>query len=238
MNRILTNNALLFVLLAFVGLGYSTCQKTSNGGSSPSPTPTEELKSADGNTPLPGIAVADTAMIIRVEKDVRLKAKGAAVFKAILYGVFRAGDTLQVGEQSKAWVECPDHSLCPREKGLYAECCREVCDSGIRIPPPANSASQARVVFISKSELPPSELKIFQLQETRIRDLGANEVTTQFLIADLYSSWKLVEAKDEVNNLSWKLAKPETKEELKMLYAPMWRRTGDLQLMIKQQPEA
>jgi hypothetical protein len=250
MKRRLIPNALLSVMIATVGMGYSTCRPSTNnnpntngpnnlGRQSPTPTPTENTQGSDkAKGDLPEIAAADTAMIIRVERDVSLKAKGATDFVRILSGLFRGGDTLQVGDQSKAWVSCPDHSVCPLGTGLYAECCRDVCENGIRIPPPPNSESQNRVVFISKSELPPADLQMFQLQETRIRNLGADEVTTQFLMADLYSSWKLVEAKDELKDLTQKLNKPGTKQELKMLYVPMLRRTGDMQLRVKQQDEA
>lgn len=239
MKRRLVLNALLSVMLVSAGMGYSACRDTSgpNSGGPPSPTrtPTPSVSpdigdAGTGNVPE---IVTSEAMIVRVERDVSLKAKNATEFVHILSGLFREGDTLQVGDQSKAWVSCSDGSVCPLGKGLYAECCRDVCENAIRLPPPPNSESQTRMIFISKSELPPADLQLFQVQETSIRNLGADEVTTQFLMADLYSSWKLVEAKDELNNLTQQLNKPGTKQKLKLLYVPMWRKTGDMQLKLK-----
>lgn len=242
MKRRLILNALLAVMTVSAGMGYSACRDTTGpngvGRPSPMPTPNVSPNSGEGGTgDLPEIVTSE-AMIVRVERDVSLKAKDATEFVRILSGLFREGDTLQVGDLSKAWVSCPDGSVCPLGKGLYAECCRAVCENAIRIPPPSNSESQNRVVFISKSELPPADLQMFQLQETSIRSLGADEVTTQFLMADLYSSWKLVEAKDELKDLTQKLSKPRTRQELKMLYVPMLRRTGDMQLKLMHEGEA
>jgi len=243
MKRRLIPNVLLFTLI-ISAMGYGACQNTNapnNRGRSPTATPTPNVGTTNGGSPtgtVPVIATSAEAMIVRVEKDVSLKIKGATQFMRIFSGMFREGDMLQVGDQSKAWVSCPDHSVCPLGKGLYEECCRDVCESGIRILPPANSESQNRVAFIKKSELPSGELQTLELQETRIRNLGADEVTTKFLIADLYSSWKLVEARDELKDLTQKLDKPETKQELKMLYVPMLRQTGDMQLKVKQLDEA
>lgn len=237
-------NTLLSLVIATVGMGYGACQKTDGPpkvvtpSPTPTPTPTVDFKTPNTDNPLPQIATANTAMIYLVEKDVSLKARGSTAFVPILHGIFREGDTLQVGDQSRAWVSCPDHSVCPLGKGLYAECCRDVCDDAIRIPPPANTSSQTRAMFISKNELPAAELQVFQTQENRIRNLGANEVTTKFLMADLYSSWKLVEAKDELKDLTQKLNEPGAKRELKMIYVPILQKVGDLQLMVEQQKEA
>jgi hypothetical protein len=242
-------SALLSVTIVTAGIGNSACRSSTDdpnvrppdnrGGQSPTPKPTVDGTTGHGpQEDLKDIATADTAMILRVERDVSLKARGASEFVRILSGMFHGGDTLQVGDQSKAWVSCRDGSICPLSTGLYSECCKDVCETGIRIPPPANSESQSREAFIKKSELPPVELQTFELQENRIRHLGADEVTTQFLIADLYSSWKLVEANDELKNLSQQLNKPEAKQELKMLYAPMLRKTGDMQLRIRHTSDA
>ncbi|MDX6613349.1 MAG: hypothetical protein QOD75_2535 [Blastocatellia bacterium] len=171
-------------------------------------------------------------MIVRVERDVTLREKGAAEFRRILQGEFHGGDTLQVGAQAKAWVECADHTVCPHGPGTYTQCCRDVCDGGIAIAPPKDSETQSRIAFIRKSELPPGELKTLEVQEAKIRRLGADQVTTQFLITDLYSSWKLVEAKDELKGLTKKLDSAEAKQDLKTLYLPMLRRTGDMQLKV------
>lgn len=250
MKRKLILDALLAVTIIAAAMVYSGCGSSnpndpngSNNRSPQSPTPTPSPGSTPNGTSgitkeLSDMATADSAMIIRVERDVSLKAKGAAEFVRILSGLFRGGDTLQVGDQSKAWVSCRDGSICPLGKGLYADCCRGGCENEIRIPPPLNSESQERVAFIKKSELPPVELQTFELQESRIRQLGSDEVTTQFLIADLYSSWKLVEAKEELTNLTLKLNQAGTKDDLQTLYAPMLRKTGDMQLKIMQKEAA
>jgi len=230
MKRRLIRNVWLPLIVVSAAMGYIACRHT-NGPNNVSP---------QSPTPTPGISpIATTeAMIIRVEKDVSLKVKGASDFVRILQGLFREGDRLQVGDQSKAWVSCLGRSICPLGKGLYDECCKDVCESAILIQPPSNTESQNRVAFIRKGDLPIAELQMFQLQETRIRNLGVNEVTTQFLMADLYSSWKLVEAKDELKGLMQELSRPGAKQELNLQYVPMLRQTGDMQLRIKQNWEA
>ena len=243
-------DALLSLMIVTAAMVYSACGSSSNntpngpnnrGTQTPSPTPSTQPTPNDSSgvtKELGEMSTADSAMIIRVERDVSLKAKGAAEFIRIVSGLFRNGDTLQVGDQSKAWVSCRDGSICPLGKGLYDDCCKAGCENEIRIPPPSNSESENRVALIRKSELPPVELQTFELQESRIRQLGSDEVTTQFLIANLYSSWKLSEAKDELKNLTLKLNKAGTKDDLKTLYAPMLRETGDMQLSVMQKEEA
>ncbi len=228
-------SALLPVIVAACMAGSACRRSTDNGprnGPSPAPSPVASPSGLSGKSELEVITEADTAMILRVEKDVSLKAKGAPEFVRILSGLFRGGDMLQVGDLSQAWVSCPDGSVCPLGKGLYSECCRGACDNGIRIPPPANSESQKRMILISRNELPPGELRMLEIQEEKIRNLGADELTTQFLFADLYSSWKLTEATDKVKDLSLKLKEPESRKELKTLYVPLLRKTGDMQIKV------
>jgi tetratricopeptide (TPR) repeat protein len=91
---------------------------------------------------------------------------------------------------------------------------------------------------MKKSELPHSDLQALETAESRIRALGADEVATQYLIANLYSSYKLVEANQEVDNLSQKLANPETQKQLNQLYLPMLHKTGDMYLKIDKKIQA
>jgi tetratricopeptide (TPR) repeat protein len=72
----------------------------------------------------------------------------------------------------------------------------------------------------------------------RIRKLGADDVTEQFLIANLYSSWKLAEANDEVEKLSTKLKTSDAAEKLGALYVPLVRKSGDLYFKIDEKVKA
>jgi len=174
---------------------------------------------------------AGTAMIFKVQNDVRLKAKGAADFVRILGGLFRGGDELQVGAGATAWVSCADDRICPLGQGLYTDCCKGTCEHEIRMKPPEGEPVRA---LMKKQDLPANELQLFETSEARIRSLGANEAATQFLIANLYSSWKLVEANNELDKLSQTLKTPEAVKQLDNLYAPMVRKTGDLYLEVNQ----
>ena len=178
---------------------------------------------------------ANTAMIFKVQNDVKLKAKGAADFVRIVGGLFRGGDELQVGADSKAWVSCADDRICPLGQGLYTDCCNVPCEDVIRMKPPDGEPVRA---LMKKQDLPPQELQLVEASEARIRNLGANEATTQFLIANLYSSWKLVEANNELEKLNQTLKTPEAQKQLDALYAPMLRKTGDLYLEVNQKGQA
>src|SRR5438132_11306570 len=129
----------------------------------------------------------DTVMIIEVKQDVSLKPKGTSEFVRILRGPFHLGDVLQVGENSFATVLCPDVNVCSLRKGLYTECCKGTCDDMIRLQPTGGENSTR--AFMKKADLPADELLALNTEETKIRKLGTDEVTTQFLIANLYSSW-------------------------------------------------
>ncbi len=181
------------------------------------------------------VANADTAMIFKVDKDVRLKNKGAADFVRIVSGLFRGGDILRVGEQALAWVTCPDGHVCPLSTGDYTDCCNVACAEPIQMRPP--DGSEVRVMM-RRTELPPDERKQFDAAELRIRKLGADDVTEQFLIANLYSSWKLTEANDEVEKLSMKLKTSDASEKLGTLFVPMVRKTGDLYFKIDEKVKA
>src|SRR6266851_4939472 len=123
----------------------------SNQGSTPNANNNVNgTKTAENNDP----AIADRAMIFKVDKDVSLKTKGAAEFVRILSGLFRSGDLLRVGDQSTAWVECPDDSVCPLGKGDYTACCVGTCENGIRLRPPDGTDTRA---LRRKTDLPPNE---------------------------------------------------------------------------------
>lgn len=180
------------------------------------------------------VANADTAMIFKVDKDVSLKSRGAAVFNSILNGLFHNGDILRVGEQAFAWVTCPDGHVCALGTGDYTDCCNVTCAEPIQMRPPDGETR----VMMRKIELPAGERQQFETAEFRIRKLGADEVTEQFLIANLYSSWKLSEANDEVEKLSFKLKDKEAQQKLGALYVPLIRKTGDLYFKIDEKVKA
>jgi tetratricopeptide (TPR) repeat protein len=177
------------------------------------------------------VANADTAMIFKVDKEVLLKSKGAADFVRILSGLFRGGDILRVGQQAVAWVTCPDGHVCPLNTGEYTDCCKVTCANPIQLRPPQGDEPR---VMMKRMDLPVADRQKFDGAEMRIRQLGADDVTEQFLIANLYSSWKVAEANDEVKKLSEKLMDPAAPEKLKQLYVPIFRKTGDLYFKINQ----
>jgi len=230
---------LLAVTIAAVGCsscrhGGQVSTDTNNGKNNPNGSGT--LPDSSKRGPENPAAGNDTVMIIEVKQDVSLKPKGASEFVRILRGPFHLGDILQVGENSFAMVLCPDVNVCSLRKGVYTECCKGTCDDMIRLQPAAGENSTR--AFMKKADLPANELQALNTEETKIRNLGTDEVTTQFLIANLYSSWKLVEANQELDSLSQKLNKPEAAKELNTLYSPMVRKTGDLYLKINQKAAA
>ena len=181
------------------------------------------------------VANAETAMIFKVDKEVSLRTKGAADFVRILSALFRSGDVLRVGQQAVAWVTCPDGHVCPLNSGEYTDCCHFTCPDPIQMQPPEGTEVR---LMMEKKDLPPGDRLIFDASEQKIRQLGADQVVTQFLIANLYSSWKLKEANQEVDKLQLQLKDPEAPEKLNLLYLPMVRKTGDLYLKIDKKAEA
>jgi tetratricopeptide (TPR) repeat protein len=246
------NRALLFpILLIAAALGSCRSEKpnTDTNAGHPSPQRTvSNVNSSGGNlnansnvdkTGLgqidTSVANADTAMIFKVDKDVSLKNKGAADFVRIISGLFRSGDILRVGAQALAWVTCPDGHVCPLGTGDYTDCCNVACAEPIQMRPP--DTGEVRVMM-RRTELPDKERAEFDMAEMRIRKIGADEVTEQFLIANLYSSWKLKEASGEVEKLSIKLQDAAAQEKLGNIYVPMLRRTGDLYFKIDEKLKA
>ena len=202
------------------GPGNSPTPRTAN-----SPVPDNEI------TPVSSTAIADEAMILSVTNDVSIKRQGAASFVPILRNVaFRIGDLLQIGNNSTAKVLCSARGICELAAGTYTECCTNSCAVEIQMLRAGNTGNPLPVV--KRADLPPNEAAQLNQSENSIRQLRLGPVATQFLITKLYSGWKLEETNEELDHLQNQLAKPEAQEELKDLYWPVIRKTGDMQLKI------
>jgi len=165
--------------------------------------------------------------------DVFFKPKGAADFVRIVVDVgFSSGDTLRVGEASKALVFCKD--VCELDAGEYTQCCTGSCRVVVNLGPPDSE----RKFFMKKADLPPEQARILEERESQIAKLSLAQVKTQFLRASLYSSWKLTEAAGEVEALEQELDKPEAKAQLGQGYATAMLRTGDLLAQIDRKDKA
>ena len=175
------------------------------------------------------------AMIIKVENDVRLRKKGKTDFVQIPGGMFHSGDLLRVGASSAAFVDCRDQKVCTLGTGDFSRCCGSECSNQVALGPP--DSDRARVT-LAIAELPADERQQLRTSETQIRALGADETVTQFLIANLYSSWKVKEAKVEVDKLSNKLREPQASQKLRLLYLPMVKKNGDLYNKLGDKPQA
>jgi len=202
---------------------------------SPTPEAGKDITDVTGSNVDNSVANIDTAMIFKVSNQVELKSKDAADFVRILSGLFRGGDILRVGDQAVAWVSCPDNHICPLQKGEYTECCHVSCADGIDLGPPPTEAPRS---MMRRYDLPADDQQRFATAENKIRGLGTDDITQQYLIAYLYSCWKLQEADQEVEKLSIKLKDPSAPQRLDKLYAPLIRRTGDLYRKIDQPTKA
>jgi tetratricopeptide (TPR) repeat protein len=170
-------------------------------------------------------------MILSVTNDVTIKRQGAASFVPILRNVaFRLGDLLQIGNNSTAKVLCSTRGICELPVGTYTECCTNSCQVEIQMLRAENTGNPLPVV--KRADLPPNEAAKLNQSENSIRQLQLGPVATQFLITKLHSGWKLEETGEELDRLQNQLAKPEAQEELKELYLPVIRKTGDMQLKI------
>jgi hypothetical protein len=207
-----------------------------------SPTPagaaTPSGAAADSEiVPVSSTAVADEAMILSVQNDVSLKRQGSLSFVPILRNVaFRIGDLLQVGNNSTAQVLCSARGICQLPMGTYKVCCTDSCRVEIQMLRAENTANPLTVV--KRADLPANETAQLNQSENGIRQLQLGPVTTQFLITKLHSAWKLEETNEDLDRLQNQLAKPESQEELKDLYLPVIRKTGDMQLKIKNTSKA
>jgi len=188
----------------------------------------------NNNSPDTDTTESDEALILSTEREVLLKPKGAAAFVPILKNVpFHPGDVLRVGDAAKAIVFCRD--VCELGTGEYVKCCIPVCRTVINIHP---TGSTPRTEVLMRKDLPPEQAIAFNEQESRIERLELSDTSKQFLKANLYSWWKLKEASNELQTLTEKLDKPEAKHELKQVYAPIMRKTGDLFVEVNQKERA
>jgi hypothetical protein len=210
-------------------------------GNSPTPatTPLVGNSAAAGSdiVPVSSTAVADEAMILSVQNDVSLKRQGASSFVPILRNVaFRMGDLLQIGNNSTAKVLCSARGICQLPMGTYNACCTDSCKVEIQMLRAENTGTPLPIV--KRVDLPANEAAQLNQSENSIRQLQLGPVTTQFLITKLHSGWKLEETNEELNHLQDQLAKPAAQEELKDLYWPVIRKTGDMQLKINNTSKA
>ncbi|MFZ0750586.1 MAG: hypothetical protein WAM70_14585 [Pyrinomonadaceae bacterium] len=208
----------------------------SAGCSLPTPEPNGTASSSPGvgSTPLspdstssPGAPTPESegAMILSTEGSVSLKPKGATAFAPILEKVyFMAGDQLQIGQNSFARVSCTT-AICRLGMGTYDACCTSACEQVVAMMRTTGSDAP-----IKRSELAPGDARDLNAAERSIRELNVGEVTTQFLITQLYSGWKLQETNQELDRLNKQLKDPDAQRELKELYQPIRRKTAEINL--------
>lgn len=181
-------------------------------------------------------ATADEAMILSVRKDVTLKRQGAADFVPILRNIaFRIGDTLQVGVDSVATVLCSERGICELAKGTYSSCCIADCKTQVQM---LRIGAGPGTPIVKRADLPADEVLKLNAAEAGIRQLELSPLATQFLITRLHSSWKLEETNQELDTLTIQLKQPGAKDELKDLYLPVLRKTGDMQLKLNRLDKA
>jgi hypothetical protein len=181
-------------------------------------------------------ATPDEAMILSVRKDVSLKRQGAPEFVPILRNIaFRIGDTLQVGVDSTATVLCSERGICELVKGTYSSCCSAECKTQIQM---LRMGTGPNTPVVKRSELTPDEVLKLNTAEAGIRKLELSPLATQFVLTRLHSGWKLEETNQELDTLTNQLKQPGAKEELKDLYLPVVRKTGDMQLKLNRLDKA
>jgi len=212
-----------------------------NGGvseSTPKNTPgASDNKGAGAAVNPDQTAAPEGAMIMWSEGDVTLRRQGAAAFAPIVdKDWFNSGDTLQIGNTSFAHVLCTDRGVCALGVGTYTTCCTPSC--ALEAPMMRRIGAPDTGLIVKKSELSPADAKMLNESETKIRSLGLGQVTTQFLITNLYSNWKLEEANQQLDILSNQLSRPEAKQELKQLYSPITQKTGDMHLRFNRVDDA
>jgi len=205
---------------------------SSNGGSKP-----KETDAATGNLKQVGSTGAEDdggTPVVLVDNKVALKQKGATDFEPINEAFqFYDGDTLQIGANSSVLVSCKE--VCRLSTGLYTSCCTNDCKVEW---PPSRSGADGEQLFMLKKDLSPAEAKVLAESESKLLNLGLGKTTTQFLKAKLYTSWRLKEAEDELATLSAQLEKPEARQELGKIYAPVSRKTGDMFVVVNQKDRA
>jgi hypothetical protein len=165
-------------------------------------------------------------MILSATGTVILKRPGSASPVPVVENVwFSMGDLLEVAEGAFAKVLCTE-GICQLGKGSYTACCTPECSILITMMRVTTGGTPP----VLRAELSAKDAEGLSRAESQIREMKLGNVTTQFLITNLYSGWKIQEANQELNRLSTLLEKPEAKQELKELYLPVIRTTGDLQL--------
>jgi hypothetical protein len=181
-------------------------------------------------------ATPDEAMILSVRKDVSLKRQGAPDFVPIFRNIaFRVGDTLQVGVDATAMVLCSERGICELPKGTYSSCCIAECKTQIQM---LRMGTGPNTPVVKRTELTSDEVLRLNTAEAGIRRLELSPLATQFVLTRLHSSWKLEETNQELDNLTNQLKQSGAKEELKDLYLPVLRKTGDLQLKLNRPDKA
>jgi tetratricopeptide (TPR) repeat protein len=135
-----------------------------------------------------------------------------------------------------ATILCSARGICELAVGTYTECCTDTCKLQVQMLRIANTGNPLPIV--KRADLPANEAAQLNQSENSIRQLQLGPVTTQFLITKLHSGWKLEETGEELDRLQNQLAKPEAQEELKELYLPVVRKTGDMQLKINNTSKA
>jgi tetratricopeptide (TPR) repeat protein len=231
MQRIIPSLFIGLVLVLTLG---SSCRRESGGnsGNGANNTPTPEGRK-DGSSPPPNITVtpppapaSEGAMILKAVGAVSITKRGTSNPVPVLENVwFAAGDLLQVGAGAFAKIGCAE-KICQLGTGQYTTCCSAECSVLVTMM----RVTSANVPPVLRVQLSPQDASALNTAEMQIREMKLGEVTTQFLITNLYSGWKIQEANQELNRLSTLLAKPEAKQELKELYQPVVIKTGDLHL--------
>lgn len=92
--------------------------------------------------------------------------------------------------------------------------------------------------LVKRTDLPAYEVQKLNTAEASIRQLELSPLATQFLIARLHSGWRLAETNEELDTLTNQLKEPGAKDELKDLYLPVIRKTGDMQLKLNKLDKA
>lgn len=231
----------LTAILAMTGTGCHTPGNSSKAANAPDNTneSANERDSKRGPGARDGESAPDDAgfaLIVDVEKDVQIKLKGAQEFKPIVRWPFFSGDTLQVGIGSKAFVKCKD--LCELITGTYTACCTPECKVKVPFGRRDGTDIGAPQPMMSINDLRPEEVAAIADSESKLQQLGLGKTTTQFLKANLYSSWRLKEAERELDLLSLELRGSEAREELGNIYAPVTRKTGDFLVLVSLQDKA
>ena len=234
--------ALFFALPALIVVNgcwsnNNTSQNNQSGdlGNKASPIAPDKTASPE-RIPTSTNATPDESMILSVRKDVSLKRQGAPDFVPIFRNIaFRIGDMLQVGVDSTATVLCSERGICELAKGTYSSCCIAECKTQIQM---LRIGTGPNTPVVKRTDLAPDEVLKLNTAEAGIRQLELSPLATQFVLTRLHSSWKLEETNQELETLTNQLKQPAAKDELKDLYLPVLRKTGDMQLKLNRLDKA